>query len=92
LLERANHEKPRRTYVVHVVPNEESRPRFVRAPRAEVHENWIENNRYIYLSLLKELKEEPLWTAARLDSLRPDQFAQRDVHSHSVTSANACIR
>jgi transposase-like protein len=64
LLERLNEEIRRRTYVVRIFPNEASCLRLVRALCAEVHENWIEDHRYLDMSLLKEQKKERLRAAA----------------------------
>jgi transposase-like protein len=64
LLERLNEEIRRRTYVVRIFPNEPSCLRLVRALCAEIHENWIEDQRYLNMSLLKEQKKERLRAAA----------------------------
>jgi transposase-like protein len=64
LLERLNEEIRRRTYVVRIFPNEASCLRLVRALCAEIHENWIEDHRYLDMSLLKEQKKERLRAAA----------------------------
>jgi len=64
LLERLNEEIRRRTYVVRIFPNEASCLRLVRALCVEVHENWIEDHRYLDMSLLKEQKKERLRAAA----------------------------
>jgi len=64
MLERLNEEIRRRTYVVRIFPNEASCLRLVRALCVEVHENWIEDHRYLDMSLLKEQKKERLRAAA----------------------------
>src|SRR5690606_709621 len=47
LLERVNEEIERRTRVVRIFPNEQSCPPLVRALCAEIHQTWLEDNRYI---------------------------------------------
>jgi len=49
---------------VRIFPNEASCLRLVRALCVEVHENWIEDHRYLDMSLLKEQKKERLRAAA----------------------------
>jgi transposase-like protein len=63
LLERLNEEIRRRTYVVRIFPNEASCLRLVRALCAEIHENWIEDHRYVDMNLLKEQKKQLLRAA-----------------------------
>ena len=60
MLERLNEEIKRRTLVVRIFPNEESCLRLIRALAVETHENWIEANRYLDMSLLTELKKKAL--------------------------------
>lgn len=60
LLERLNEEIKRRTRVVRIFPNAASCLRLVRALCAEVHETWLEDSRYIDMSLLMEQKKEHL--------------------------------
>ena len=60
LLERLNEEIKRRTQVVRIFPNEESCLRLIRALAVETHENWIEANRYLDMSLLTEMKKKAL--------------------------------
>jgi len=60
MLERLNEEIKRRTLVVRIFPNEESYLRLIRALAVETHENWIEANRYLDMSLLKEMKKKAL--------------------------------
>jgi Transposase, Mutator family len=58
----------RRTRVVRIFPNEASCLRLIRALAAEQHETWQEDNRYINMTLLKEMKRE------RFRSLWRDTF------------------
>jgi len=60
MLERFNEEIRRRTRVVRIFPNAESCLRLVRAMAAETHEGWLEDNRYLNMDLLRELKKEQL--------------------------------
>ena len=60
MLERLNEEIKRRTRVVRIFPNEESCLRLIRALAVETHENWIEANRYLDMSLLTEMKKKAL--------------------------------
>ena len=64
LLERVNEEIKRRTRVVRIFPNPESCLRLVRALCAEIHETWLEDNRYINMDLLKEQKKAAMKIAA----------------------------
>lgn len=64
MLERFNEEIRRRTRVVRIFPNEPSCLRLIRALAAEQHETWQEDNRYINMTLLKEIKRERLKAAA----------------------------
>jgi len=64
MLERLNEEIKRRTRVVRIFPNAESCLRLVRALCAETHEAWLEDNRYLNMSLLAEQKKELLKMAA----------------------------
>ena len=64
MLERLNQEIRRRTYVVRIFPNGESCLRLVRALCVEIHEAWLEENRYLNMDLLKEHKKEMLRRAA----------------------------
>jgi len=60
MLERVNEELLRRTKVVRIFPNPESCLRLIRALAAEIHEGWLEDNRYLNMELLKEQKKEHL--------------------------------
>lgn len=64
LLERLNEEIKRRTRVVRIFPNEASCLRLIRALCCETHETWMEDNRYIDMSLLKEQKKAEIRKAA----------------------------
>lgn len=54
MLERINQELKRRTHVIRIFPNVASCLRLVRALTVEIHEDWIEQNRYLNMQLLKE--------------------------------------
>lgn len=64
MLERLNEEIKRRTRVVRIFPNAESCPRLVRALCVETHETWLEDSRYLNMTLLAEQKKELLRLAA----------------------------
>ena len=64
MLERLNQELKRRTLVVRIFPNEESCMRLIRALAAEVHEDWLEDHRYLNMEALKEQMKVPLLKAA----------------------------
>jgi putative transposase len=64
MLERLNEEIRRRTRVVRIFPNSESCLRLVRALCVETHETWLEDNRYLNMTLLAEQKKELLRAAA----------------------------
>jgi transposase-like protein len=64
MLERLNQELKRRTLVVRIFPNEESCLRLIRALAAEVHEDWLEDPRYLNMEALKEQMKVPLLKAA----------------------------
>jgi len=64
MLERLNQELKRRTLVVRIFPNEESCIRLIRALAAEVHEDWLEDHRYLNMEALKEQMKVPLLKAA----------------------------
>jgi len=54
LIERLNQEIKRRTLLVRIFPNEESCLRLVRALAVEIHEEWVDENRYLDMDLLRE--------------------------------------
>lgn len=64
MLERLNEEIKRRTRVVRIFPSSESCLRLVRALCVETHEGWLEDNRYLNMSLLIEHRKEALRLAA----------------------------
>src|SRR5689334_6678648 len=64
MLERLNEEIKRRTLVVRIFPNTESCLRLIRALCVEIHETWLEDNRYLNMTLLAEQKKEALRLAA----------------------------
>lgn len=60
MLERINQELKRRAYVIRIFPNEASCLRLVRALAVEIHEDWVEQHRYLNMELLKEHRKEVL--------------------------------
>lgn len=64
MLERLNEEIKRRTRVVRIFPNTESCLRLIRALCVETHETWLEDSRYLNMTLLAEQKKEALRLAA----------------------------
>lgn len=60
MLERLMEELKRRTHVVRIFPNPASCLRLTRAVVAEIHDGWIEADRYLDMSLLEEHKRERL--------------------------------
>lgn len=60
MLERLMEELKRRTHVVRIFPNQASCLRLTRALAAEIHDGWIEADRYLDMSLLEEHKRERL--------------------------------
>jgi putative transposase len=60
MLERLMEELKRRTLVVRIFPNSASCLRLVRALTAEIHDGWIEADRYLDMSLWEEHKRERL--------------------------------
>jgi putative transposase len=59
MLERLNQEFKRRTLVVRIFPNEESCLRLIRALAAEVHEDWMEDHRYLNMEELRAQMKGP---------------------------------
>jgi transposase-like protein len=57
MLERINEELKRRTYVIRIFPNATSCLRLLRALAVEIHEDWIEQHRYLNMELLHEHKK-----------------------------------
>jgi transposase-like protein len=64
MLERLNEEIKRRTRVVRIFPNTDSCLRLIRALCVETHETWLEDSRYLNMTLLAEQKKELLRLAA----------------------------
>jgi transposase-like protein len=64
MLERINEELKRRSHVVRIFPNPESCLRLMRALAVEIHEDWIEQHRYLNMELLREHKKLQLVRAA----------------------------
>lgn len=64
MLERINQEIKRRTFVIRIFPNEASCLRLVRALAVEIHEDWIEQHRYLNMELLRDHKKLRLANAA----------------------------
>jgi putative transposase len=64
MLERLNQEFKRRTLVVRIFPDEQSCLRLIRALAAEVHEDWMEDHRYLNMEALKEQMKTPMLKAA----------------------------
>lgn len=60
MLERLMEELKRRTLVVRIFPNAASCLRLVRALTSEIHDGWIEADRYLDMSLWEEHKRERL--------------------------------
>lgn len=60
LLERLNQEIKRRTLVVRIFPTADSALRLIRALAVEIHEDWIEQHRYLNMELLREQKKQQL--------------------------------
>lgn len=58
MLERLMEEIKRRTNVVRIFPNAASCLRMVRALASEIHDGWIEADRYLDMNLLEEHKRE----------------------------------
>jgi putative transposase len=60
MLERLNQEIKRRTLLVRIFPDEPSCLRLVRALAMEIHEEWVDENRYLDMELLRaHLKRTP---------------------------------
>jgi putative transposase len=64
MLERVNEELKRRSHVIRIFPNPESCLRLMRALTVEIHEDWIEQHRYLNMELLREHKKLKLVQAA----------------------------
>ena len=64
VLERLNQEFKRRTLVVRIFPDEQSCLRLIRALAAEVHEDWMEDHRYLNMEALREQMKRPMLKVA----------------------------
>lgn len=64
MLERVNEELKRRSHVIRIFPNPGSCLRLMRALTVEIHEDWIEQHRYLNMELLREHKKMKLVSAA----------------------------
>ncbi len=64
MLERVNEELKRRSHVIRIFPNPASCLRLMRALTVEIHEDWIEQHRYLNMELLREHKKLMLMKAA----------------------------
>ncbi len=64
MLERINQELKRRSHVIRIFPNPSSCLRLMRALAVEIHEDWIEQHRYLNMELLREHKKMKLVNAA----------------------------
>jgi len=64
MLERINEELKRRSRVIRIFPNPESCLRLMRALAVEIHEDWIEQHRYLNMQMLAEHKKLKLVKAA----------------------------
>lgn len=62
MLERLNQELKRRTQVVRIFPDAASCLRLARALAQEIHEDWIEDHKYLNMELLRE-HQKPTLTA-----------------------------
>lgn len=64
MLERLNQEFMRRTLVVRIFPDEQSCLWLIRALAADVHEDWMEDHRYLNMEALREQMKTPMLKAA----------------------------
>lgn len=64
MLERVNEELKRRSHVIRIFPNPDSCLRLMRALAVEIHEDWIEQHKYLNMDLLKEHKKMKLANVA----------------------------
>jgi len=64
MLERINEELKRRSRVIRIFPNSESCLRLMRALAVEIHEDWIEQHRYLNMLMLVEHNKLRLVNAA----------------------------
>ncbi len=71
MLERINQELKRRTNVVRIFPNADSCLRLVRALAVELHENWIEQHRYLDMNLLREHRKQRMLAGLKAGDTKP---------------------
>jgi putative transposase len=71
MLERINQELKRRTNVVRIFPNADSCLRLVRALAVELHENWIEQHRYLDMNILKEHRKQRMLAGLKAGDAKP---------------------
>jgi putative transposase len=64
MLERLNEEIKRRTHIVRIFPNTDSCLRLIRALCVEIHEAWLEDHRYLNMTLLAAQRKEQWRLAA----------------------------
>jgi putative transposase len=86
LLERLNQEIKRRTLLVRIFPDEASCLRLVQALAVETHEEWVDENRYLNMDLLREHLKRP--ASARKLPNRHDRLPAtlRSIHEREVAS------
>jgi len=60
LLERLNQEFKRRTHIVRIFTDEPCCLRLIRALAVEIHEEWIDGNRYLNMDPLRQALKKPL--------------------------------
>jgi Transposase, Mutator family len=68
--------------VVRIFPNAESYLRLVQALAVELHQNWLEQHRYLNMEDLREHKKEQLRLAGSPPISSHDRFADLYVHNH----------
>ncbi len=86
MLERVNQELKRRTHIIRIFPNAESCLRLVRALAVEIHEDWIEQHRYLNMDLLREHKKEENTKGKAEDQV--NLFAELDRHNLQTGSSH----
>ncbi|QQL44472.1 IS256 family transposase [Sulfuriroseicoccus oceanibius] len=57
MLERLNEEIKRRTHIIRTFPNQAAAQRLIRAVTHQVHEQWIDQHRYLNMDHLKEAQK-----------------------------------
>jgi putative transposase len=90
MLERLMEEIKRPPLVVRIFPNGAACLRLIRAPAAEMHENWIEATRYLKMEPLAEQEKEALRRLGEAAStlscsgLRPPQLSVHQREEHQI--------